>query len=133
MTQTLPKLEVTAVTEPFWKGLEKGELLFQRCESCGANQLPPRRECTNCLDANLAWAKASGKGKLITWVDYHRAYDPSFKDQIPYNVAIVELEEGPRLVTNIVTDDPENLQIDQPLAFRPANRFGQTITSFHPI
>lgn len=133
MTQQFPKPDASEVSAPYWTALAEGNLTFQTCRSCGQKQLPARHECTNCLGTELTWEESKGKGKLISWIDYHRAYDPAFKDKIPYNVAIVELEEGPRLVTNIVTDDPESLALDQPVTFKPTRRFGQAITSFIPI
>ncbi|MDF1856434.1 OB-fold domain-containing protein [Pseudooceanicola sp.] len=133
MTQVLPKPDITETSAPYWSALERGALMFQHCANCGQNQLPARHECTNCLGTDLGWVESEGRGTLVTWVDYHRAYDPAFKDQIPYNVAIVELEEGPRLVTNVMTTEPEALRIDQPVMFRPTKRFGQSITSFDPL
>ncbi len=127
-----PAPEITEVNAPYWDALEAGLLRYQHCRGCGQNQLPPRHECTTCLGDDIEWRSATGRGRLISWVEYHRAYDPAFADAVPYNVAIVELEEGPRLVTNIETQDPEALRIDQPVTFRPARRFGRGIAGFVP-
>jgi hypothetical protein len=61
------------------------------------------------------WEDAGGDARLISWVVYHTAFHPAFKDRLPYTVAVVELTEGPRLISNIVGADPESLRIDQPL------------------
>jgi uncharacterized OB-fold protein len=97
-----PAPEITPLSEPYWKGLAQGRLLFQRCNRCGHAWLPPREECPQCLCADWAWQTASGRAKLISWGRFHIAYHPAFKDRVPYNVAVVELEEGPRLVSNLV-------------------------------
>ncbi len=109
----LPLPERTALTEPYWKRLEEGLLHYQRCNRCRHAWLPPRAECPECLAEDWAWHAASGRAKLVSWVVFHLAYHDYFKDRVPYNVAIVELEEGPRLISNI-TGGAE-LKIDQPL------------------
>lgn len=97
-----PTPEVTPLNEPYWRGLADGKLQFQRCHRCAHAWLPPREDCPNCLHAHWSWQTASGRGKLISWVRFHIAYHPAFKERVPYNVAIVELEEGPRLISNLV-------------------------------
>ena len=67
--------------------------------------LPARAECPNCLAAEWDWTTASGKGRVISWVIYHHAYHDAFKARLPYNVALVELDEGPRLITNIINPE----------------------------
>jgi uncharacterized OB-fold protein len=112
--------------------LARGHLSFQRC-ACTEAWLPPREQCPRCLRADFRWEEASGGARLISWVVYHRAYDDAFADRLPYCVAVVELDEGPRLVTNVVgAADPEALQIEQPLQLRielergiPVPRFAQ--------
>ncbi|MCC5982920.1 MAG: OB-fold domain-containing protein [Rhodobacteraceae bacterium] len=99
MTRPVP--EITAINRPYWDGLAEGALRFQRCDGCGHAWLPPRSHCPACLGAEIRWEVASGGGKIVSWVVYHRAYAPHLQDRIPYNVAIVALDEGPRLLTNI--------------------------------
>ncbi len=106
----LPKPEPTELTRPYWDALREGHLVFQRC-SCGHAWLPARRHCPVCLKAEPAWERAAGTGTLLSWVVYHTAYHPAFADRLPYNVALVELDEGPRLLTNIV-DGNEALTAD---------------------
>ncbi|WP_114965674.1 Zn-ribbon domain-containing OB-fold protein [Alkalilacustris brevis] len=99
MTRPMP--EITDINRPYWDGLAQGELRFQRCDGCGHAWLPARTHCPQCLGARAQWQVASGRGQIVSWVVYHRAYAPHLQDQIPYNVAIVALEEGPRMLTNI--------------------------------
>jgi uncharacterized protein len=105
------------LTIPFWNALRAGRLEFQRCRECSAAWLPPQAQCPNCWKAAWDWEPASGSGRLISWVIYHRAYHPAFIDRLPYNVAVVELKEGPRVLTNIVSGARE-FTIDAPVELR---------------
>ena len=102
-TTDWPRPEIDAINRPHWDGLAHGKLLFQRC-TCGHARLPPRLVCPVCLSPDFTWDAAAGGGTLVSWVVYHVAYHDAFRDRLPYNVAIVELDEGPRLITNIVAD-----------------------------
>jgi uncharacterized protein len=97
----MPKPESTDLTRPYWDALSEGHLVYQQC-SCGHAWLPARKHCPSCLKPDPRWVLASGKGTLVSWVVYHTAYYPAFADKLPYNVALVQLVEGPRLLTNIV-------------------------------
>ena len=105
---------VTPLTEPFWTGLDEGELRFQRCGTCSHAWLPAREECPRCLSDDVGWQPSAGRGRIISWVVYHAAVHPSFADRVPYNVAVVELDEGPRMITNILAPD-EELAIERPV------------------
>lgn len=98
------KPEITELNRPYWDALRNGCLMVQRC-TCGHAWLPARCHCPECLKPDPVWERVSGRGTLISWVVYHIAYHPAFKDRLPYNVALVQLEEGPRLLTNIVDDN----------------------------
>jgi uncharacterized OB-fold protein len=96
--------------------LAEGRLTFQRCGSCGNAWLPPRDHCPRCLAAEWSWEDSSGRARVISWVVYHRAYHPAFADRVPYNVVVAELDEGPRLISNVVgIEGAEGLSIDAPL------------------
>jgi len=97
-----PAPQRSAVSDAYWQALHDGRLVYQRCRSCSNAWLPPRSECPRCLLPDPEWQEASGNGRLVSWVVYHHAYHPYFAARIPYNVAVVELAEGPRLVTNLV-------------------------------
>lgn len=98
----LPAPSIDDRSRPYWNGLAEGELRFQHCAACGRNWLPARDACPACLSAAPEWRRSAGMGRVVSWVVYHTAYHESLKDRIPYNVALVELDEGPRLLTNIV-------------------------------
>ncbi|HVX98591.1 MAG TPA: OB-fold domain-containing protein [Pseudorhodoplanes sp.] len=117
MSYPLP--QPTPLSQPYWDALKQGRLTFQRCQRCGHAWLPPRAECPECLAADWAWTEACGRGRIVSWVVYHHAYHDAFKDRLPYNVALVELEEGPRLITNIVNPGHGGgIAIERPVALR---------------
>ena len=88
----------------------QGELRLQRCTDCNTWRHPPRFLCASCGSARYAWELVSGRGRVFTWTVTHRAVDPAFEP--PYAIVVVELEEGPRLVGNIVGLEPEALALD---------------------
>jgi len=111
---TMPKRyvpEPSPETRPFWEGCKSGELLVQRCDACSHTYFPPRPFCPKCAHRKVSWVKASGKGKLYSYVIHHRPM-PGFTP--PYSIAVVELDEGPRMMTNIINcpQTPEALQLD---------------------
>jgi len=127
-----PAPPVDELTRPFWDGLTAGELRFQRCRQCGNAWLPQREECPRCWNDQWAFEASSGRGTLVSWVVYHKAYHPYFEDKIPYNVSVVELEEGPRLLTNVVTDDQGTLHIGQHVELLIQDEAGFALARFRP-
>lgn len=114
----LPKPEITEISRPYWDALREGRLVFQRCH-CRHAWLPARRECPACLRSTpqgARWEAAAGGGRLLSWVVYHTAYHPAFESRLPYHVALVQLDEGPRLLTRIV-DGHEHLTGDAAVDF----------------
>lgn len=108
-----PIPQATPETAEFWEGASRGELRIQRCQSCGQAYFFPRPFCPNCSSKDVQWFTATGKGKLYSYViNYRAAY--GFDDITPYVIAVVQLDEGPRMMTNIVGVEPtpENLPID---------------------
>jgi uncharacterized OB-fold protein len=89
-------------TQPFWDAVQERRLIMPRCETCGAVTFPPSVACPRCGGDTFAWAEMSGRGKVFSFVVYHRVYHPAFTDKVPYVLALIELEEGPRLVSNVV-------------------------------
>nr|WP_294509323.1 Zn-ribbon domain-containing OB-fold protein [uncultured Rhodopila sp.] len=104
----------TPETQHFWDGARAGELLLQRCDDCSKVYFPPRPFCPACASRRVSVAKASGKATLYSYVIHHRPV-PGFTP--PYAIAVVELDEGPRMMTNIVEcpQTPEALVLDMPL------------------
>jgi uncharacterized OB-fold protein len=129
----VPLPQRDALNTPYWDALAEGRHTFQRCSFCANAWLPPRRECPRCLRDEWTWETASGTARLISWVVYHVAFHPAFKDRLPYTVAVVELAEGPRLISNIVgNDDPESLRIGQPLQLKIECEDGFALPLYRP-
>ncbi|MDH5671366.1 MAG: Zn-ribbon domain-containing OB-fold protein [Myxococcales bacterium] len=104
-------------TQHYWDGCKEGELRLQRCDQCEHTYFPPRPFCPKCASREVSIYKASGKATLWSYVIHHRPM-PGFKP--PYAIAVVQLQEGPRMMTNIVECEqtPEALQLDMPLEVR---------------
>ena len=105
----------TPETQEFWDGARRGELRIQRCRSCGKAYFFPRPFCPNCSSLDVEWFTASGSGTLYSYVINHRPAAPGFTP--PYAIAIVELDEGPRMMSNIIgcPQTPEALELDMRL------------------
>jgi hypothetical protein len=101
-----------ADSAPYWAAAHDGRLVVQRCERCGAHQLYPRDRCLACRGP-VAWVEASGRGTVYSFTVIRQNYARPFRDWIPYVVALVDLEEGPRLMTNIVGSAPEDVHVGQ--------------------
>jgi uncharacterized OB-fold protein len=122
-----------AVSAPYWDALDAGRQVFQRCNVCANAWLPPRSECPRCLHADWIWEEARGDARLISWVVFHTAFHPAFKARVPYTVAVVELAEGPRLISNVVdAPDPEALRVDQPLRLAIEREHGVAVPRYRP-
>jgi uncharacterized OB-fold protein len=109
-----PLPAITPETRHFWEGTRAGELRLQRCGACDNVYFPPRPFCPRCASPEVAVVRASGRATLYSYVIHHRAA-PGFVP--PYSIAVVQLEEGPRMMTNVVDtpQTPEALQLDMPL------------------
>jgi uncharacterized protein len=94
---------------PFWRGCGAGELRYQRCESCGVSNFPPTEHCRQCLSAELRWERGGGLGEIYSWTVVHRPVTAEFEP--PYAPAIVTLDEGYQMLTNVVGVDPADLAI----------------------
>jgi uncharacterized protein len=124
----IPKPELTELNRPYWEGLDRGCLLFQRCD-CGHAWLPARKFCPSCLQDSVRWEPSTGAGRLVSWVIYHTAFHEAFADRVPYNVALVELDEGPRLITNIA-DKHDKLRADARVALQIDRDDGLALARF---
>jgi hypothetical protein len=110
-----PLPEPNETTRPFWEGTRARQLRLQRCHDCGKHIFYPRVICPFCLSEHLDWITASGKGKVYSYTVVRRAMHPAFREDLPYVLAIVELDEGPRLTTNIVGVGPDEVRVDMPV------------------
>ena len=109
----LPRID--EMNRPYWEGAKRHELLLQKCQECGHYRYPPGETCPSCLSDKLEWVKISGRGSVYTWTVFHQAYHPAYKDDIPYAVVAVELEEGPRMITNLVNCGTEDIKMGMPV------------------
>jgi hypothetical protein len=123
----------TPETQPFWDGCAAGELRIQRCTDCGKSYFYPRPVCPDCGSANVEWFTASGRATLYSYVINHRAA-PGFADDGPYAIAVVQLEEGPRMMSNIrgLPATPEALELDMPLQVTFEARGNVSLPQFEP-
>jgi uncharacterized OB-fold protein len=129
----VPAPERDALNTPYWDHLAQGQLCYQQCNACSYAWLPARSECPGCLAADWRWQAAAGGAKLISWVVYHMAYHPAFANRLPYAVAVVELDEGPRLISNVIgIEDAESLKIDQRLVLVIEDESGTAVPRFKP-
>jgi uncharacterized OB-fold protein len=124
----------TPETAPFWDGCANGELRLQRCVHCVEVYFPPRPMCPKCWSTDVEWETVSGRGTLHSYVINYRPA-PGFAEDAPYAIALVQLDEGPRLMSNIVDIDnvPEKLVLDMPLEVTFEQRGEITIPQFRPI
>jgi uncharacterized protein len=106
---------INELTEPYWRAAREHRLVIQGCRNCGRRQFPAVEECPDC-GGSLTWTASPGLGRLHTFTVFHRAYHPGFADDVPYNVSIVELDEGPLVMTNVVGCDNSQLVIGMRLA-----------------
>lgn len=86
----------------FYDHAREGRLAVQTCAACGDRHFPATPVCPNCLSAEQRFAAVSGRGRLEAWAEFHRAYFDGFKDEVPYNICVVRLAEGPLLVSTLV-------------------------------
>lgn len=97
------------VSVPFWQGCQSDELRYQRCDACGLANFPPTEHCRQCLSAELQWANSGGTGEIYSWTVVYRPVTSEFEP--PYAPAIITLDEGYQMLTNIVGVAPEDVAI----------------------
>ena len=114
-TRPKPLPVVTEENRPFWEGCQQGKLLLQYCSECHQYQFYPRLYCMKCNSDTLHWVEVSGHGIIYSYTIIHQNKSPEFVHDTPYYVAIVQLEEGPRMLSNIVEVDATALRVDLPV------------------
>jgi uncharacterized protein len=97
-----PLPAISSLNHPYWEGLRRRELRLQKCDACGKVWYPPSPLCPGCWSRKFSWTRLCGRGRVNSWVVFHQSYYRGYDNELPYNVAEVELEEGPRLLTNLV-------------------------------
>ncbi len=102
-------------SEPFFDAAREQRLIVQRCSACHEHQFYPRKICVHCGSPDVDWVDASGKGTVHTYTVIHRQGMPGWRDEVPYVAAIIELDEGVRMTTNVVECSPEQVSIGMPV------------------
>lgn len=133
-TKPLPKSD--PVTAPFWDSVNRRQLEIQRCEDCRSFVFYPRALCPSCGSRELTWTPVSGRGRIYSLTVVYRPTNSAFKAESPYVVALVELEEGCRMMSNIieVEPDPAHVKIGMPVEI-VYDRVSETVTlpKFRPF
>ena len=112
----LPRPMDPKLTQPFWEAAKRHELIIPRCRSCSRYFWYPRQACPRCLKEDWEWTPASGRGRLYSYTVVRQPQNPAFQEDVPYAYAIVQLEEGVRMISNVVGAPVEELRVDMPLA-----------------
>ena len=115
MQSAHPEPFVNADSEPYWSAAKEGRLVLQKCKDCGHLDFMPRHVCPACWSENRTWVDAQGTGIVHSFSIVHRAPLPAFRADCPYVVALIELAEGPRMMTNIVGDGALDVAIGDPV------------------
>ncbi len=101
------------LNRPFWEGCLKGRLLLQTCAACGHVRYPIAAYCPECLSEQALWTPMSGRGTVFSSIVFHQVYHPAFKNDVPYNVSLIQLDEGPRLMSNVVGVPPQSVKVGE--------------------
>lgn len=110
-SMTKPRPKIDNVNRGFWENARNGKLSVQQCDACADRHYPGSPVCPKCLSESQSWVPVSGRGTLLSWVRFHRAYWDSFREELPYLVCLVGLEEGPLLVSNLLGGEPGDTAI----------------------
>jgi len=108
---------MTPEAKPYWDGLKDEKLMLPKCGDCKKAFFYPRIACPHCHSRNIGWEQASGKGVLYSFEIAYRSLNPAFKIEPPYVLAMIELEEGPRIMSNLINieADPAVVKIGAPV------------------
>lgn len=123
----MPAPVPTPQSEPFWAAARNKRLVVPKCRSCGSAWFPPTLMCPSCGSADHDWTDVSGRGTVFSFVVMHRVYHPGFVGKVPYVVAVIELEEGQRLLSNVVGISPDQVRCDMPVRVVFDERSGDLI------
>ena len=129
-----PLPRVDEESRGYWEALARHELYFQRCRDCGAARFYPRALCPACLSSATEWVRASGRGTVYAFTATHQNQTPGFREELPYVLAMVELAEGPRLLTNLVGCAPDDVRIGMPVEVVYEDVTAEiTLAKFRPV
>lgn len=129
-----PGLVTTQLSQPFWDHANDGELLIQDCGDCGHRQHYPRNICTSCWSEDLSWMTAAGTGIVWTFTIVEKPGHPAWATETPYVIALIELDEGPRVMTRIIDCASAEVAVGMAVTLRPTwdEQLEQTLLNFAP-
>jgi uncharacterized protein len=107
--------QIDDVNRPYWEGAKQGELRLQRCTSCNQLRYPISTVCPNCLSTELEWEAMSGRGTVYTFGVFRHTYNDAWSERVPYAVAIVQLEEGPFVISDLVDVAVGDVRVGMPV------------------
>ena len=110
-----PLPQITSEMAPFWEAARRHQLVVQRCRGCGEHRFPARDLCSRCLSRAADWVPVCGRGVIFSYVVMHQVYHPGFADQVPYAVVVVQLEEGARMLSNLLDCPLQDVRVDMPV------------------
>lgn len=108
-----PAPQPTEYSEGFWEAVARGELRIQRCKECQLLRHYPQPMCSACQSDDFDWAPVSGRGEIYSFAIANRAFHPAWQEFAPYAVATIKLDEGVRMVTDLLGVDPDSVEIGQ--------------------
>ena len=113
ITRNLP--QATPETKTYWEGCRQHQLLIQQCSKCSKYQFYPRIICTACMSNNIEWVKASGCGHIVSYTIVRRAISEAYAADVPYVIALIQLDEGPTMMSNVINFEPDKIVIGMPV------------------
>lgn len=106
-----PKPDLEGPSAPFWAGVASGRLMLQRCSGCDELRYPVNAICPRCLESEHEWDEVSGEGEVFSTIVFHQVYSEAFRGEVPYNVSVVQLDDGPRMMSNVVDVAPDEVAV----------------------
>lgn len=110
-----PIPSITRDLGEFFAGAKRGQLMVQKCDGCGAMRFPAQEMCSHCYSTRSKWVPVSGRGEIYSFNIMHQVYHPAFAAEVPYAVVVVQLEEGPRMLSNLVGVKPHEIRCGMPV------------------
>lgn len=110
-----PIPKVTPDLAPFFAAAKHHQLVVQKCKGCGAMRFPPRELCSSCWSREAEWVEVSGRGEVFSFYVMHQVYHPGFAAEVPYPVAVIQLDDGPRMTSNLVGCRREEIRVGLPV------------------
>jgi uncharacterized OB-fold protein len=114
-SKPLPRPLNPVLTQPFWEAAKRHELQIPRCQTCDHIFFYPRSECPRCFATNVEWVRVSGRGRLHSYTIVYQPANAAFRADAPHIYAVVQLDEGPRIVSNVVQCKLDEVRVDMPL------------------